>query len=492
MSFQQGLSGLDASAQDLDVIGNNISNSGTVGFKSSTLQFSDVYANAKVGMGVAVAATSQDFSSGTVTASGNEYDMAIDGQNGMFRLLDPEGNVFYSRAGQFHKDQNNHIVNAAGQVLTGYIGGANSTAVVPLVVPVGNIAPQATANVSLTANLDANAQSISITGQPEVLGSVTLTPTATGVPDAPIYYRVDSSGSYSWVDSSGSPVSAPADGTYTSGAGTYATIAAGQVISGSLDTGLPNNAYTAALPAEPFSAGNTDSYTSSLPVSVYDSLGNSHQLMIYFAKRSGSAGATSNWDAYYQLDGKPVDLPAGGGPVAMTFDGSGRLTSTTQVSLNVAQPGGANSPAAPLALTLNMTGSTQYGGAFSSNFNADGYATGEFTGVAISKDGSILANYTNGESQMVGTVALASFNNLQGLIPAGDNAWQASTSSGQALLGRPGTNGLANIKGQAVEDSNVDLSQELVSMIIAQRSYQANAQSIKTQDQVVQTLLQMN
>jgi flagellar hook protein FlgE len=109
--------------------------------------------------------------------------------------------------------------------------------------------------------------------------------------------------------------------------------------------------------------------------------------------------------------------------------------------------------------------------------------------MSIAADGSIVANYTNGETQTLGTLALANFNNLQGLKPVGGNAWAQTAESGQPILGQPGSNGLASIKGQAVEESNVDMSQELVNMIIAQRTYQANAQTIKTQDQVMQTLI---
>ena len=111
--------------------------------------------------------------------------------------------------------------------------------------------------------------------------------------------------------------------------------------------------------------------------------------------------------------------------------------------------------------------------------------------MSISSDGAIVASYTNGESQVMGYVALANFNNLNGLQPIGGNAWQETRDSGQPLVGKPGTNSLALLKGQAVEESNVDMSAELVNMIIAQRNYQANAQTIKTQDQILQTLISM-
>lgn len=120
MGFGQGLSGLNAAAQNLDVIGNNIANSGTVGFKSSTASFADVYASSRVGLGTKVAAITQRFTVGTVNGGGGEYDIAIDGAKGMFRVTDESGAIMYTRNGEFLVDKNNFIVNAQGYRLTGY------------------------------------------------------------------------------------------------------------------------------------------------------------------------------------------------------------------------------------------------------------------------------------------------------------------------------------------------------------------------------------
>ena len=124
MGFGQGLSGLNAAAQNLDVIGNNIANSGTVGFKSSTASFADVYASSRVGLGTKVAAITQRFTVGTVNGGGGEYDIAIDGAKGMFRVTDESGAIMYTRNGEFLVDKNNFIVNAQGYRLTGYPAGA--------------------------------------------------------------------------------------------------------------------------------------------------------------------------------------------------------------------------------------------------------------------------------------------------------------------------------------------------------------------------------
>ena len=405
MGFGQGLSGLNAAAQNLDVIGNNIANSGTVGFKSGSATFADVYANSRVGLGVQVTGVNQRFTVGNVSTSGNMFDMAIDGEKGFFRLTDASGAVFYSRNGQFIADKDNYIVNAQGQRLTGYPPGAVGMDPQPLMVPRGNIAPQATDRMTTVANLDANADVID--------------PTAT-----------------------------------------------------------------------PFDSTDPATYTHSLPMSVFDSLGNAHQLTQYFVKIAG-VGTSSQWQVHYQLDGESLDTPTNGGPQALSFSQAGSLTTAPNVTLEFNQPGGTESPAEPLVINLNYGGTTSFGGDFSASFTQTGYATGEYAGIAIANDGTLMANYTNGQTRPVGVVTLASFNNPQGLQPSGGNAWTESPSSGQAILGQPGSNGLATLKGQAIEESNVDMSQELVNMIIAQRTYQANAQTIKTQDQILQTLITM-
>ena len=480
MGFGQGLSGLNAASQNLDVIGNNIANSGTVGFKAATATFADVYASSRVGLGTQVASINQRFTVGNVSSTGNQFDMAIDGAKGLFRVIDQSGNVLYTRNGQFSPDKDFYLVNAQGYRLTGFPEG--STTPQPIRVPVGNVAPTPTSTIELRqANLDANSPVIDATGSPAVPGSILLDD---GGGAAAYGYTLDTAGNVVWT-------ATPPDGTYTSASGDTVVIAGGAVTSGPLPAaGTGETAFVPAIAGIAFDPGNPDSFTHSLPITVYDSLGNPHQLMQYFAKRDGTPGTASNWDVYYLRNGVPVDVPAGGGPVSMSFDSTGRLTSpvgTTTVSIT--QPGGTASPAAPLNIALSYAGATSFGGEFNAPFTQNGYRTGEYASMSISADGTIVANYTNGETRAMGSLALADFNNLQGLRPVGGNAWAETGASGQPSLGRPGSNGLATIKGQAVEESNVDMSQELVNMIIAQRTYQANAQTIKTQDQILQTLI---
>lgn len=411
MGFGQGLSGLNASSQDLDIIGNNIANSGTVGYKSSTASFADVYASSRIGLGTQVSRVNQRFTVGTVETTGNQFDMAIDGTKGMFRILSSSGAVMYTRNGEFFPNKNMVLTNAQGNILTGYNVNADGTpgnVLSPISVPMGNIAPAATENILFTTNLDAD-----------------------------------------------------------------------------------STAITAA-----FNPDDATTFTQSYPVKVYDSLGNAHQLTQYFVKREATSTTASTWDVYYSVPGATFTSPAITAPDTLPkstieFDTAGRLiASTGNVPLQF-QTAQGNSPAAESVITLDYTGSTQNGGDFSPSFKIDGYASGEYASMSFSSDGAIQANYTNGESKVIGYVALADFNNLQGLQPVGGNAWIETAASGQPILGTPGSNGMATLKGQAVEKSNVDMSQELVKMIIAQRTYQANAQTIKTQDQVMQTLISM-
>ncbi|HUH60892.1 MAG TPA: flagellar hook-basal body complex protein [Candidimonas sp.] len=492
MGFGQGLSGLNAASQTLDVIGNNIANSGTVGFKSSTATFADVYASSRVGLGVQVASINQRFTIGTISGTGNQFDMAIDGAKGMFRVEDQSGNVLYTRNGQFFANKDNYIVNAQGQRLTGYVGAA--TTPTPIMVPVGNIAPQATTGITTKANFDAN-KPLAGNAVAEVIGQVSMT---TGGVTTSSYYTLVG-GVFAWTDSTGAPAPAPADAVYTTGDPVQTVTVAGGIPSvGGLPAsgantfadGPANTAYVTPVAPIAFNPAVAASFTHSLNMDVYDSLGNAHQFTQYFAKREAVPGVNESvWDAYYLLDGNPVTTPAS---QQLRFGDGGRLLApTAPVAITVANVGGAASPAADLALSVDYGNSTQFGGPFSPNFTQTGYATGEYTSMSIAADGSIVASYTNGEVKSVGTLVLADFNNLQGLQPSGGNAWRETSASGQPILGTPGTNSLASIKGQAVEESNVDMSQELVNMIIAQRTYQANAQTIKTQDQVLQTLINL-
>ena len=406
MSFQQGLSGLNAAAKNLDVIGNNVANSATVGFKQSQAQFADVYANSltgaggsNVGIGVKVAQVAQQFTQGNITSTSNPLDMAING-GGFFRM-DNNGEINYQRNGQFQLDRAGFIVNPMGAKLTGYTadaGGVLSTgAPGPLSINTADLSPQITTEVNAVLNLD-----------------------------------------------SGNTVPATA----------------------------------------PFSISDPTSFNSSTAISIFDSLGNTQTLQTFYVKTANPG----EWQVYAASDGTQI----GAGPVAtLNFDTSGLLTTAMPLA-PITVPATATGATPTFPVTLDYLGTTQFGAAFSVNtLNQDGFTSGRLAGFNVGADGMILGRYTNGQTGILGQVVLANFSNPNGLQQLGNNLWAETSTSGAPLVGVPDTGSLGVLQSSAVEDSNVDLTAELVNLITAQRVYQANAQTIKAQDAVLQTLVNL-
>jgi flagellar hook protein FlgE len=263
-------------------------------------------------------------------------------------------------------------------------------------------------------------------------------------------------------------------------------------------TGTPNPTSTASLTANvdsratainvattPFSTINQNSYTSSTAMNVYDSLGNPHTLTYYFAKRS-----SNTWDMYTQLDST---LTGGGAPSALTFSSTGQLatpaTGSVALSIPAATLGtGANA----LNFSVDISNMTQFGSSFAANDRTqDGFAPGNLAAISVSKDGIVQVRYDNGQTRDIGQVALFNFRNPNGLGSIGNNQWSETADSGQPTPGNPNTGIFGVLQSSSVEESNVDLTAELVNLIVQQRNYQASAQSIKTQDQILQTLVNL-
>lgn len=404
MSFSQAVSGLGAASSNLDVIGNNIANSATAGFKSSTIAFADMFAGSNVGLGTKVAAVIQNFNDGSTTTTSRGLDVALSG-NGFFRMADASGAVYYSRNGQFTLDENRNLVNTQGLKVTGY--------------PVNGTPP--------TVQTGAN-------------------PVALSIP--------------------------------TTQMGARATTTATQVA---------NLNSTSAIPTvTPFNASNVDSYNAKSTMTVYDSQGNDHTLDMYYVKT-----ADNSWTVH------AIDSTTGtsAGDFTTAFDSNGNLTginggtaSTVNLTIN-----GSNGAAAGQTISLSMLGSLQQntGTTTFGNPTQDGYAPGDLTSYAINDDGTITGTYSNQKTQLLGQIVLASFSNPEGLQSQGDNVWAATSSSGQAAIVVAGTGTYGSLTAGALEASNVDMSKELVNMIVAQRNYQANAQTIKTQDQILNTLVNL-
>lgn len=245
-----------------------------------------------------------------------------------------------------------------------------------------------------------------------------------------------------------------------------------------LGNNLPANAQVPATGT--FDPDDPTSYNHSTSITVYDSLGVAHVATVYYVKTDNP----NEWQALTYVDGDAV-----GGPQTLEFDGAGALVAPADGNFALpgwTPPNGAN----PMTLTLDLGQATQFGERYAvSDLRQDGNATGRLTSIEVASDGTVFARFTNGRSTALGQVAMTNFTNPQGLQQLGDNAWAETFESGDPIVGQAGSSSFGLIQSGALEASNVDLTEQLVNMITAQRSFQANAQMITTQDQVTQTIL---
>ncbi|TNI13346.1 lateral flagellar hook protein FlgEL [Aeromonas veronii] len=234
------------------------------------------------------------------------------------------------------------------------------------------------------------------------------------------------------------------------------------------------------IPADPkFDPNKSNTFSYSQSSKVYDSLGTEHTVTQYFVKKGVNA-----WDVHYSFNGADVTPAAG---AKMIFDPNGKLdtgASTIPPSLAL-KPAGAS----PIELQLDMSRVSQYASDFNATRNqSNGYTAGDLTGVRVDGDGGVYATFTNGQSLLQGQVVMANFTNPNGLLQTNNTSWQQSFSSGQPVLGAPGTGTLGKLTAGAYESSNVDLTGELVSLMTSQRNYQANAKTISSADKMSQIL----
>ncbi|PMY46876.1 MULTISPECIES: flagellar hook protein FlgE [Pseudomonas] len=436
MSFNIGLSGLYAANKQLDVTGNNIANVATTGFKSSRAEFEDVYSATRlgtgsktIGNGVRLANVSQQFSQGDVNNTGNVLDMGIQG-NGFFILSD-NGSLSYTRAGAFKTDAQNFVVDNNGNRLQGYGVDANGKIIngvlTDLKIDTSSLKPNPTTKVDQTMNLN----------------SAETTPTVA-----------------------------------------------------------------------PFSPTDTNSYNKTISTKVYDSQGNEHTMDQYYVKTG-----TNAWRVYTYMDGRSPANPATTPPVPITaditFNSDGSINTLTagagwtQTGNTLTMTGwvpGAITNAATIPVTWGPNGSVAATGgiafnmALTTSYNSptartaqyqDGYATGQISSLTIDASGVMTANFSNQQTKAIGQVAVASFANEQGLQPIGGTRWKETFASGVTGVDAPKTGTLGSVVSNSLEESNVNLTNELVDLIKAQSNYQANAKTISTQSTIMQTIIQM-
>lgn len=269
-----------------------------------------------------------------------------------------------------------------------------------------------------------------------------------------------------------------------------------------------------------FLATDQDTYNHSTSVTIFDSIGSPHTLSMYFVKSSSQ----NQWDMHVLVDGQDVGDPNVALPepdnllptealFSLVFNENGTLDESASDAIEISywsplnadgEPNGAldgttvaNGATFPVTdittssnFVIDLTGTTQFGSAFSVNdMSQDGYSTGQLSGIEIASSGTIFARYSNGQSRALGQVALANFRNEQGLQPVGGTSWLETFSSGNPVIGSPGTSSLGVVQSGALEESNVELSEELVNLIEAQRNFQANAKTIQTADTVTQAII---
>ncbi|BBV05019.1 flagellar hook protein FlgE [Providencia hangzhouensis] len=418
MSFSQAVSGLNAASAGLDSIGNNIANSATNGFKGATTSFADMFAGSGVGLGVNVAAVTQNFKDGPITRTDRATDVAISG-NGFFRVQDQNGDTYYSRDGQFLRDKSGNLVNNQGMVVTGYPASVDEK---------GNVTIQSG-------------------GVPEGLNIPTDMMDAKASELAKLTINLNSEDK---------------------------------------------------IKDKPFDVNNPDdsaTYNFSTTMTAYDSQGNTHEISVYFVKSADNEWKVYAKDANDKVATQLINTEDVDDTVVvhnkLIFDGNGRLSAPTDATFDFNYKGlnGANDGV--LRVDLNKTRQQKVSESSVSAIDVNGYPAGEYTTFKIEDNGLITANYSNQQKRVVGQVALSAFANPNGLVSQGGNVWASSNTSGNPMDGVPGVGQFGKLTSGALESSNVDMSQELISMIVMQRNYQSNAQTIKTQDQMLQTLVNL-
>ncbi|MCF2859348.1 flagellar hook protein FlgE [Pseudoalteromonas sp. SMS1] len=447
MSFNIALTGLAAAQKDLDTTANNIANVNTTGFKESRAEFASVYASSvfsagktKNGDGVSTTMVAQQFHQGSLNFTQNSLDLAITGE-GYFATSEDLGGQDYTftRAGAFKLNKDNFIVDANGNFLQGFpvdpsTGDTTSVSLStssPLQIPDASGSPRATTNVYSSFNLDS----------------------------------------------------------------------------------------TATAPTVPFDPATTASYNSSTSTTVYDSLGEPHTLQFFFRKEDPTTNP-NEWQVFATLGGKPFSSngteivpPAAITPITeFEFNAQGFPNTTAGVAntgttfnpltLTAANVSGllTNGATFPSDIQMNWRDeantATKLPTQFASRFEVkaldqDGATTGRLAGIDIGNDGKIVASYSNGDSTFLGQVAMVRFSNSQGLTEAGNTGWKKSLTSGEPIAGEPGSGTLGTINSSALEQSNVNLTNELVDLISAQRNFQANSRALEVNSTLQQNILQI-
>ena len=467
MSFNIGLSGLRAAQMDLSVTGNNIANASTAGFKQSRAEFGDVYSASilgtgrnSTGAGVLVERISQQHTQGNINYTDRALDMAIEG-NGYFVLSD-NGQIEYTRAGYFDLDKEGYIVNNTGKRLQGYeadLQGNIQGVMGDMRLSQTNVEPNATSKVDVELNLDSRKENLDIALFNPNDRTTYSDANSTAVYDSlgiehvitQYFIKVDP------ASAGGDPNEGNTWAMLTAFDGKFIDSAGNQVLQG----------------GDPLTADNFNAWVAAP---------NNPQTLVQSVLAFNTQGALAGYN------------PGNPGPYSTVNNPPGQTTPSFDLSVPDEYLAGAwmGATAGSNTYTYNLRGTTQYGASYSAQSQyQDGYTTGRLAGLEVGQDGTIFGRYTNGQNRAVGQVPIATFTAPEGLKPNGSTAWLETAESGIPTFNTAGTGITGRVAGGALEDSNVDLAEELVKMIIGQRNYQANAKTIQTQDAITQTIINL-
>jgi flagellar hook protein FlgE len=401
---QTGLQSVETAMQ---AVSNNLSNAETTGYQAESVDFGtllgEYVAGSPLGGGVAVTGITRDFSQGAIVQSNSPTDLAIQG-NGFFVFQDSSGNITYSRNGAFNVGPTGQLTAFNGSAVMGYTVNAAGQAggvLGPITIPQGVLAPTATANTSLSGNLNASSPTISNT---------TINP------------------------------------------------------------------------------ANPSTYSSSVSVQAYDSLGNPHVLTFYFQNTGPSTGTppTEQWNWTATLDGSQTGLAGASG--TLSFNSAGALVGggIPAVPLTAPAAGAAN-----LSINLNFSALTQFAGETAATGTADGNAVGRPVGIQVNDSGLITESYSNGQTINIAQVAVATFPSDQGLQLTNGGVYQESSTSGQPTIATAGAGAAGTIQSSSLESSNVDTTSQLVQLVVLQQNFQSNAKALQTEENIMGTLMQI-
>ena len=521
MSFYTALTGLNAASTDLSVTSNNIANANTSSFKRSDANFGDIFASSALlnpstvqGGGVALTSIQQEFTQGNLELSANALDIAITG-DGFFPLASQDGSELYSRKGVFSLSETDQVVNTEGHTLQvhpiGTSGASNfNQAMIPLTVPRVLGATPTTA-ITLDIQLPDNTQVVGgaifdfAAPTSAITGSLIVTDgtTTVTVPSATYGTLAEQVAAIQGMAAVGNSYAALPFTVDLNDSGTGiefnykepGVITPTPTLSqdgGAVTLTSTNPTVGSDVAIDP---SNNTTFNASQVVSLYDDAGEAFTATVYYQKVGNDVveptGTEDKWRAAVYINGDLAEIVGDNEDgatdiLAFNFDStSGDITGL--IGNTTIAPSSLSGRSNPITLTLNALMHTKDFEIITQDQN--GLPQGDLVDINVGNDGLVVATYSNGEQNTAGRINLANFTSAQGLRQQGSTTYTTTGESGKLSFGEPGSNGYGVLTGGAKERSNVDLTEELVNLIAAQRNFQSNAKALETSSALTQTML---